>query len=72
MTNNSQLFPCGRVASMLSRREWLSRAGAGAGMLGLASLMAEQNLLAAPQADAASAPVTSLLPRVGHFPSQVK
>ena len=72
MTNNSQLFPCGRVANMLSRREWLSRAGAGAGMIGLASLMAEQNLLAAPQADGASTPVTSLLPRVGHFPAKVK
>ena len=36
-------------------------------MLGLAALMAEQKLLAAPQAETASEPITSLLPRPGHF-----
>ncbi|EGF24739.1 DUF1501 domain-containing protein [Rhodopirellula baltica] len=72
MTKNSSLFPCGRVANMLSRREWLCRAGAGAGMLGLANLMAEQNLLGAAPAETPSAPVTSLAPRPGHFPAKVK
>jgi hypothetical protein len=57
---------------MLSRREWLCRAGAGAGMLGLANLMAEQNLLGAAPAETPSAPVTSLTPRPGHFPAKVK
>ncbi|ELP33167.1 secreted protein containing DUF1501 [Rhodopirellula baltica SWK14] len=57
---------------MLSRREWLCRAGAGAGMLGLANLMAEQNLLGAAPAETPSAPVTSLAPRPGHFPAKVK
>jgi hypothetical protein len=36
-------------------------------MLGLAALMADQKLLAAPQAEPASEPITSLLPRPGHF-----
>ncbi len=67
MTKNSQLFPCGRVPNLLSRREWLCRAGAGAGMIGLANLLAEQNLLAAPQTESSSKPVASLLPRQGHF-----
>ncbi|MEZ6131769.1 MAG: DUF1501 domain-containing protein [Planctomycetaceae bacterium] len=72
MTKNSQLFPCGRVTDLLSRREWLCRAGAGAGLIGLASLMSQQNLLAAPQASTSSEPVTSLLPRQGHFPAKAK
>lgn len=72
MTNHSQLFPCGRVANMLSRREWLCRAGAGAGMIGLANLMSEQNLLAAPPTNDLSDPITSLTPRPGHFPAKVK
>ncbi|WDQ16473.1 DUF1501 domain-containing protein [Rhodopirellula sp. P2] len=72
MTKNSPLFPCGRVANMLSRREWLCRAGAGAGMIGLANLMAEQNLLAAPATNEASDPITSLAPRPGHFPAKAK
>lgn len=72
MTNNSRLFPCGQVANMLSRREWLCRAGAGAGMIGLASLMAEQGLLAAPQAAGSSTSTTSLLPRQGHFEAKAK
>lgn len=67
MNKTSPLFPCGRVANLLSRREWLSRAGSGAGMMGLAALMADQNLLAAPQVEAVSEPTTSLLPRPGHF-----
>lgn len=71
MTIYSSLFPCGRVANVLSRRAWLSRAGAGAGMIGLANLLAEQNLLAAPQAETA-APITSLHPRPAHFPAKAK
>ena len=56
----------------MSRREWLCRAGSGAGMIGLAGLMAEQNLLAATKPDAAGTPTTSLLPRQGHFPAKAK
>ena len=72
MNKNSQLFPCGRVVNLMSRREWLCRAGGGAGMIGLASLLAEDGLLAAPQTDSASKPVTSLIPRQGHFPAKAK
>lgn len=72
MNQSPQHFPCGRVANLLSRREWLSRAGAGAGMIGLANLMAEQKLLAAPSDERTAAPQTSLHPRQGHFPAKVK
>ena len=57
---------------MLSRREWLCRAGAGAGMIGLANLMSEQNLLAEPPTNDLPDPITSLAPRPGHFPAKVK
>ncbi|MCA9139063.1 MAG: DUF1501 domain-containing protein [Planctomycetales bacterium] len=67
MTKNSQLFPCGRVANLIGRREWLCRAGGGAGMIGMANLLSQQNLLAAPQTEGVSRPVTSLLPRQGHI-----
>src|SRR5690606_21882454 len=72
MAENSALYPCGRVANLLSRREWLFRAGAGAGMIGLANLLAEEGLLAAPPADNSSEPETSLLPRQGHFPAKAR
>jgi len=41
-------------------------------MIGLASLLAEENLLAAPETASPSAPVTSLVPRQGHFPAKAK
>jgi hypothetical protein len=60
-------FPCGGVATMLSRRQWLCRAGGGAGMIALANLLAEQKLLGDQQQ-----PVNSLVPRPGHFPAKAK
>ena len=41
-------------------------------MIGLANLLAEQELWAAPQSDGSSKPVTSLLPRPGHFAAKAK
>ena len=41
-------------------------------MIGLANLLADQNLLAAPQTDRSSKPVSSLVPRQGHFPAKAK
>ena len=41
-------------------------------MIGLANLMADQKLLAAPQAESSAKPVTSLVPRQGHFPAKAK
>ncbi len=72
MFKTSPLFNCGRVADLLSRREWLCRAGGGAGMIGLANLLAEEKLLAGPPIEGASDPVPSLLPRQGHFPAKAK
>ena len=49
-TNDTKhTFPCGRVAHALNRRDWLRRAGGGAGMIALANLLAEQQLLGAQQ-----------------------
>ncbi|MEZ6062437.1 MAG: DUF1501 domain-containing protein [Planctomycetaceae bacterium] len=59
-------FPCGRIASALSRREWLSRAGGGAGMVALASMLGQQRLLADQQH------ANPLAPREGHFPAKAK
>lgn len=70
MSKKSPLFPCGRVANRLSRREWLGRAGGGAGLIGLSNLLAEQNLLAAPQAEGSPDLGASLHPRRGHFPAK--
>src|SRR5438045_1394643 len=52
---------CGSVEPSSSRREFLSRAGGGFGMLALASLMKQQGLLAQ------ESPSGSLVPRVPHF-----
>jgi hypothetical protein len=41
-------------------------------MIGLASLLAEQDLLAEPQVKSLSEPVTSLFPRRGHFAAKAK
>lgn len=68
--------PCGRTARPLSRREWICRAGGGAGMIGLAQLLGEENLLVGSQdekaADTRPLVHTSLAPRAGHFAAKVK
>ena len=72
------------TSPLLSRRELLSRAGGGAGMLALAALLAEEGLLTntANAADtdkansgkaATSDPkLNPLAPRVAHFPAKAK
>src|SRR5258706_14661726 len=57
---------CGSVERSSSRRDFLSRAGGGFGMLALASLMKEDGLLA--QSD----PSRPLAPRIPHFEPQAK
>jgi hypothetical protein len=54
----------------VNRRDFLRRAGSGAGLLALAALLRDQGLLA-PPAGAAIAP-NPLLPRPGHFPARAK
>ncbi|MCB1097469.1 MAG: DUF1501 domain-containing protein [Verrucomicrobiae bacterium] len=63
---NQTVFPCGRVAAPLSRRDWLRRAGSGAGMIAMASLLGQEKLLAAAQDR------TSLAPRLPNFPAKAK
>jgi len=41
-------------------------------MIGLANLLAEQGLMAAPSADEPSPPINSLLPRPGHYAAKAK
>src|SRR5690348_8044816 len=54
-----------------SRREFLQRAGNGAGLLALASLLAQDGALVSTAA-AGDAYVNPLAPRQGHFPAQAK
>ena len=57
----------GRDIDLLNRREWLRRSGGGAGMIAMAAMMAEQDLLAGqnPTRD-------SLHPQPSHFPAKAK
>jgi hypothetical protein len=57
-----------------SRRELLSRAGGGAGMLALAALLAEEGLLtsSASAAGTSDPKLNPLAPRVAHFPAKAK
>ncbi|MFK7820176.1 MAG: DUF1501 domain-containing protein, partial [Planctomycetaceae bacterium] len=59
-------FPCGRIAAPLSRRDWLRRAGSGAGMIAMANLLAEQKLLGN------ETERTSLSPLRSQFPAKAK
>src|SRR5713101_4964820 len=54
----------------LTRRQFLQRAGMGFGALGLATLLAEDCLGAAPVQDAE--PLSALAPRSPHFPAKAK
>ena len=54
-----------------TRRELLKRAGQGAGLLALASLMHEEGLLS-PATAAAGSPIDPLAPRPAHFPAKAK
>jgi hypothetical protein len=54
-----------------SRRDFLQRAGGGCGLLGLATLLGQQGLLA-PAALADDVPINPLAARPGHFAAQAK
>ncbi len=54
--------------SLASRRDWLRRAGAGAGLLGLAGLLQDQGLLGPARAAAAD----PMAPRPSPFPARAK
>jgi hypothetical protein len=65
------------VAQALSRRQLLSQAGGGAGLLALAALMADEKLLAPaaaaePSGAAADPRLNPLAPRKSHFPAKAK
>jgi hypothetical protein len=53
---------------MLTRRDMLQRVGTGFGVLGLAGLLNDQQLLAKPQA----APTNPLAPKPPHFAAKAK
>ncbi len=56
----SQRYPCGQIAPVLSRRELLRSSGCGFGMLALAAMLQEEAAAATPAAD-------PLAGRPGHF-----
>src|SRR6187401_2884171 len=66
--------------TLLSRRELLSRAGGGAGMLALAALLSDEGLLTSSanaadvnsSAKASDPKLNPLAPRVAHFPAKAK
>src|SRR5262245_56320649 len=64
MSNNH--FPSFRACRRMSRREAIKRAGAGFGMLALASLLRDNNLLAAEPA------INQLAPKTPHFTPRAK
>jgi hypothetical protein len=60
---------CGRFEPVTSRRDFLSKAGAGFGMLALADLMGQNGLLAA---DTPPGAVKPMAPRRPQFPAKAK
>ncbi len=66
---NPLLQHCGRIQSSRNRRDFLSRAGAGFGMLALSDILGSSNLLANDEQAAANNP---LAPHDGHFPAKAK
>lgn len=72
LNRTPESFPCGRVSNVLNRRDWLFRAGGGAGLIGLAQLLAEQGLLANEAGAGEAGTVASLTPRQGHFSGKAK
>ena len=56
---------------LASRRDWFRKAGSGAGMLGLAALMADSGLLSS-TADGATEAVNPLASQQTHFPAKAK
>ncbi len=60
-------WPGGAWEQPSNRRQWLRRAGGGAGMIALAQLLGEQSSLAGQTAAAAANP---MLPKPGHFPAK--
>ncbi|MDX1945668.1 MAG: DUF1501 domain-containing protein [Pirellulaceae bacterium] len=75
-------MPFDNVSSFLSRRQLLTQAGGGAGMLALAALLAEEGLLipsaagaesgAAGSSAAADPKLNPLAPKQSHFPAKAK
>ena len=73
-TPDSRLSAARTIASRLAlpRRDFLSQAGTGAGLLGLACLLQEQGLLGRSAAAAGLTAPNPLAPRPSHFPAKAK
>lgn len=80
MNHASTLRPLEQVATPQplypSRREFLRRAGSGAGLLALAALLEQQGLLVTPRAagaaEAQELAINPLAPRMSHFPANAR
>ncbi len=61
----------GNGSGLLTRRDWLRRAGGGLGLLGFAGLLADEGLLVQ---SASAAPIAGdpMSPRASHFPARAK
>ena len=60
--------------NLITRRDWLARAGGGLGLLGLAALLADEGLLAGAAQGVLSAARSNdpMMPRAAHFPARAK
>ena len=72
MHSHSAGFPCGRIEYGLNRRQLLSRAGGGLGVLALASLLRGTDTNAAEPGLAGHPGAGPLSPKPGHFPAKAK
>ena len=71
------MFPCGRIAMPLTRREMLARSGAGFGAVALAALARQWQAAAGGEASVGASGgeagrANPLAPRPGHFPARAK
>ncbi|MCE9524856.1 MAG: hypothetical protein K8R36_02230, partial [Planctomycetales bacterium] len=67
-SSNLKSAICNLQLPLLSRRDMLSRCGTGIGMLGLATLFADEGLLAVEEKNSAVA--SPLAPKQPHFPAK--
>lgn len=72
MSTIPNAFEDGVPPALWSRRDWLRRSGMGAGLLGLAALLAEERTLAAAERPTSPPALNPLAARPGHFPGKAK
>jgi hypothetical protein len=65
-------MPIPNPNALLTRRDWLRRAGGGMGLIGLAGLLADEGFLCPPAGAALNRPADPMIARSPHFPARAK